>query len=275
MKVPGISLLMRALLVYSMLFGQHSCSQVALTTREKIDGFGAQVQQIIANFCYADLHNIVFCHRPFDKMEHNYDNDPDFIAKKEDLLNFMGNIITIEQAREQGYEIQENFCVDFFNENMERCLASLEKVKRIFRANKQHLGNYFNNGRFNIAVHIRRYNPHDGRIYGSRDLPDRLYLRVINKLRKKYGHLNPLIHIYSQGEKENFKKYKGKDIVLHLNESVEDTYLGLVFADVLVTGRSSLSYTAGYLSDGIVYYNFYRGGAPLPQWKSVTELLQE
>ena len=64
-----------------------------------------------------------------------------------------------------------------------------------------------------------------------------------------------------------------QDIILHLNESVEDTFTAMVLADILVTSRSSFSYTAAILSEGIVYYMpFWH--PPLPGWISVNEILK-
>jgi len=245
-----------------------------IANMRRYDGFGAHMLEIITAVIYAELHDREFCYRPFDAMEHNYDNDPDFLAKKEKLLNFFDYFETFDEAVQKNYTIVSEFYVPFFDENVEKCANSrpLKKIKKIFRANKN-TKNYFKNKNFNIAVHIRRPNPHDNRIYGT-DIPDDFYAEIINKLRAKYSSRNPLFHIYSQGDIENFDMYHAPDVILHLNESVEDTYLPLVLADVLVTGRSSFSYTAGYLSDGIVYYNSYMHAA-LPHWTPVEKLLAE
>lgn len=249
-----------------------SHKHVVITTNEKTDGFGAQVQQIITNFVYADLHNLEFCYRPFKKMEHNYDNDPAYIIKKEFLLNFIGNFLTIDEAVKKGYHIISDNFIPFFDAHVYAVEAPLSKLKKIFRANKN-IENYFNNENLNIAVHIRRPNPHDSWIYGT-DVPNDIYVNVINKLRTKYSSQNPLFHVYSQGDSNNFSMYEAPDVIFHLNESVEDTYQGMVFADVLVTGKSSISYTAGYLSDGIVYYTPY-AHAPLPHWIAIESILAE
>jgi len=42
--------------------------------------------------------------------------------------------------------------------------------------------------------------------------------------------------------------------VFHLNENLFDTFTGLVAAEILVTSRSSFSYSAAILSDGEIYY---------------------
>ena len=66
-----------------------------------------------------------------------------------------------------------------------------------------------------------------------------------------------MFHIYSQGELECFNNYKNDDTILHINEDICNTFMGLVAADVLVTSRSSLSYTAALLSYGEIYYKHF------------------
>jgi len=257
-------------------FGNSTCVNHAqgthnkgiITNRLEIDGFGSQFQEIIAAVVCAELTNKKFVYTPFKKMEHNYDNDPNFLAKKESFINFIDN-----------FELNKNY-IDasttmshkaFFDKNIIRCVNSFsfKKIKKVFRANKK-IERYFNNENLNIAIHVRRPNPHDTRIDGT-DTPDAVFLNIINKLRIIYSSKNPLFHLYSQGNNESFKKFHAPDIVFHINESVEDTFLAMVLADVLVIGISSLSYTAGLLSNGTVYY-FPFWHSPLPEWISIKQL---
>jgi hypothetical protein len=120
---------------------------------------------------------------------------------------------------------------------------------------------------FNIAMHVRRPNPDDNRREGT-DTPDSFYVNTINVLRNSIYKDRPVnIHIYSQGNEESFAIYQSLgNVILHLNESVEDTFTGMVYADALVTSRSSLSYVAALLSEGDVYYmRFWH--PPLKHWK--------
>ena len=94
---------------------------------------------------------------------------------------------------------------------------------------------------------------------------------IIQRLRGLYAARNPVFHLFSQGPSVQFARYESPDTVLHVNESVESTFTAMVLADVLVTGATSFSYTAGLLSEGTVYYiPFWH--APLPDWKSVATL---
>lgn len=239
-----------------------------ITNPYQVDGFGSQFQNIIAAALYAELTGKPFVYSPFQAMEHNYDNDPDFLAKKEDFINFIGNFELNDGSYGANNAISYKPIIDTYPELCAQS-ATLAKVKRLFRANKN--ADYFKNERFNIAIHLRRPNQQDNRIEGT-NTPDQLFLDTINALRTCYRDKKPFFHIYSQGNTAQFQAFAADDIVLHLNESVEDTFQAFVFADVLVTSASSLSYTAALLSESPVYYiPFWH--SPLPRWISIHELI--
>jgi hypothetical protein len=258
-------------LVVSLIFQQTGYATYRITSPERIDGFGAQFQTLIYSVIFAELNDFKFVYTPFGKMEHNYDNDPNFIARKEWLINFIDNF---EINEGDATKLTVSNAIQFFEQNLVRCInsRSLQKIKKLFKTNKNR-NDYFNDAFFNIVVHVRRYNPHDNRLYGPH-LPDDVFLQVIKNLREIYASKNPLFHIQSQGKEENFKEYLAPDVVLHLNESVEDSFISMVLADVLVTSPSSYSYTAGIISDAIVYYMpFWH--PPLPGWKLVEDLVNK
>lgn len=237
-----------------------------VTNPERNDGFGAQFLTIIGCVIYAELNNIEFTYTPFSAMEHNYDNDQKFLKKKEWLINFIGNFVINDSKSTNN---PKNI-VDFFfdDKNLKRLESSktLKKIRKIFRANKDHK-RYFPDSHFNVAIHIRRPNPHDNRVDGT-DTPDSVFLDLIHQLRLEYSEQKPTFHIYSQGEIGNFASFKANDVILHLNESIEDSFVSMIFADTLVTSRSTFSYCAALLSQGVVYYMPFCC-APLPNWKSI------
>lgn len=265
---------MRHILIYFYLFGsvilghQQCNAKQVITNPERTDGFGAQFQTIIYSVIYAELNDLEFVYTPFKDMEHNYDGEPNFLAKKEWLINFIDNF-EINKSNAIKQDVWN--VIQFFEGNLDKAVNSLalKKIKEIFRANKK-TQNYFNNKRFNIAIHVRRPNSHDSRLDGA-DTPDDFFLNIINKLRVVFSSKDPLFHVHSQGNSENFKAFNAQDIILHLNESTEDSFMAMVFADVLVTARSSFSYTAGLLSEGAIYYIPF-WCVPLPHWISVNEL---
>ncbi len=253
-----------------MTLGMPLCTSTVqqATHLQKTDGFGSQFLGIIGSVIVAELGNMQYVYTPFKTMEHNYNNDPNFLIKKEWLINFIDNF----ELSKNNTRVLGSTSFFYFEENLAKLANSfsLKKIKYIFRANKN-INKYFNNENLNIAVHIRRPNPHDNRIWGA-DTPDAVFLNIINKLRIIYSSKKPLFHIYSQGNNENFKTFDALDVVLHINASIEDSFTSMVLADVLVTSLSTFSYTAGLLSEGVVYYIPFVVD-PLPHWISVDTLL--
>lgn len=221
------------------------------------DGFGAQYQKIIETFIYCKIHNLNFIYRPLHYVEHNYDNDPEYINKLEKLMNLKTNILNIDKNN-NNYVKELDFgtiIMPFFENNIDFCCESnhMKFIKNCYCENKNK--DFFNNNKFNVAVHIRRDNSYDKGNAGERiTTPNSYYLNIINIIREKYKEKEIFFHIYSQGDINNFLDIANKDVYFYLNYDLIESFKGMVAADCLVTSPSSLSYTAALLSDGEIYY---------------------
>lgn len=226
------------------------------TVSERSDGFGAQFQTIIYCILLAENTGNTYIHNKIKSMEHNYDNDPEYLSKVELLMNITGNYNSIGEWNPM-YKIMsftpQNLIYNF-EKNMTFLMRSesLVKLKSNFWKNKKR--NFFNNDAINIALHIRRPNMHDNRIDGA-DTHLQYYFDVIERIKKTTVNDKRLIfHIYSQNDISEYDGFDKAGLCFHLNENMFDTFIGLVAADILVTSRSSFSYVAAILSDGIIYY---------------------
>ena len=224
------------------------------TTEKSYDGFGAQYQKIIETYIYCKIHNLNFVYDTFGAVEHNYENDPEYNNKLEDLINLKNNIVTLNE--DMSYKrIRFHDILPYLEKNIDKCCENehLEFIKKCFWENKNK--NFFNNDKFNVAVQIRRENIHDRGGAGERaTTPNQYYLNIINSIREKHKNKNILFHIYSQGRNENFVDLISCDVYFHLNENIIDTFIGMVASDVLVISPSSFSYIAALISDGEIYY---------------------
>lgn len=222
------------------------------TTIFQDDGFGAQYQKIIDTFIYCKLNNLNFLYTPFTNIAHNYNNNNNFTINMEHFINLKNNIPNSHNKQVKKIDYG-GIVMKFINNNIDLCYKSphLEFIKKCFWENKDK--NVFKNNKINIAVHVRRPNSQDNRKEGT-DTPDKYYLNIINIIRNKYQNRELLFHIYSQGESKNFEIFKAPDTILHLNEELPVTFIGMVGADILVTSASSLSYVAALLSNGVIYY---------------------
>jgi hypothetical protein len=220
------------------------------------DGFGSQFQHIICCILIAYKMGHTFVYNPLSIMEHNYDNEPDFIENMENLMNIKPYFITVNDESLMNkyieyWKMNAKYAIDASVESYVTD-ESLEKIKTMFWANKSR--DVFKNKKINVAVHIRRPNCNDNRIQGT-DTSDTFYMNAIERIRRDYTGKDLLFHIYSQGDIKNFDIYKAEDVVLHINQDLSSTFIELVASDVLVTSFSSLSYIAGYLTNGVVYYH--------------------
>jgi len=224
------------------------------TIQTSYDGFGAQYQKIIQTYIYCKLHNYNFLYKPFASIEHNYDNDDKYIEKAENVINLKNNIPNIDNNN--IIEIPYHKIRDFLDNNVDLwCDSShMAFIKECYWSNKSK--HYFNNDKFNVAIHIRRENLHDKCMAGERvTTPNSYYLNIMNIISKKHYDKNLLFHIYSQGNIDNFKEFlNNENIKLYLNYDVFETFNALVAADALVTSPSSFSYVAALISDGDIYF---------------------
>ena len=232
------------------------------------DGFGAQYIRIIQTYIYCKYRNIKFLYTPITKIEHNYYNNVNYIANIENMINLENNITNDIAciAKPIKYKLIRSWSDD----NMDFCCKSkdMEFIKKCFWENKDR--NVFNNECINIAVHIRRDNSHDIGLAGERTTTTNDYfLRVMNSIRNKYDKKQNLqFHIYSQGDKGNFKIIDNEDVLFHLDEDICKTFIGLVGADILVLSPSMLSYVAALISDGEIYYKKFWHN-PCSYWNQI------
>ena len=231
------------------------------------DGFGAQLQTIIWTYIYCKMKNQKFFYSPIEDIAHNYDNDPNFINSIEDLINLKDNIdLASNELKEIVKKIEGKLVRQIYkyiekNINSKDYMNYLNDFKKIFFLNKQKNNN---ENIINVAIHIRRPNPHDNRILGT-NTPDKYYLKIIKHIKNKYAEKNLKIHIYSQGDISNFQIYQDDNVLLHINEDMIDTFMGMVNSDILVTSASSFSYIAAFLNEGEIYYKKF-WHPPMEKW---------
>ena len=243
------------------------------------DGFGAQFQRFIWTCIYAEeCEQSTFVYRSPKKMAHNYDDDPKFIEKMDNIMNLKPHYMSYDDAlvtaREEGIQILTPDFYDIFNyveRNIDMCMKSesMTRIKHRFWENKNRDAVYAgfsaheDDHTLHLAAHIRRPNCDDTRPNSGEEYTDKYYIKSLLTIRDKYAKSRPndriMIHIYSQGAADKFASFIGnevigKDTVLHLNDTIEQTYLGMAAADILITSASSFSYSAAFFSDGDIYY---------------------
>jgi hypothetical protein len=221
------------------------------------EGFGAQYQKIIQTYIYCKIHKLDFVYSPLEDLEHNYDNDIEYVDKLENTMNLKINIINLNENIAAEQLDYGSIVMKYFEKNIDECCECehMKFIKDCFWVNKNK--DYFKNDKLNVAIHIRRDNLHDNGRAGERvTTPNSYYLNIMNIIREKYNDKDNqvLFHIYSQGDETKFIDLVNSDVKMYLNYDIIESFIGMVAADILVTSPSSLSYVAALISDGEIYY---------------------
>lgn len=241
------------------------------------DGFGSQFQLIISLILVCIENGYQFIYNPIHSLEHNYENDANFICKANHTMNLSSKFPTIEH-QSQVEELRIHICdmtvkyvVDADIEKYTK-EESLKLIREMFWENKDRSllfqGDSLKKLNTHVAIHIRRPNPHDANSFVDKDTPkddyfyrvgtpDSYYLKVMQIIRESHSPEKPplLFHIYSQGDVSLFNSFVSEDTVLHINSDVFLSFTEMVGADVLFTSFSSFSYIAAFLNEGIIYYH--------------------
>lgn len=226
---------------------------------------------------------------PKMKVDHNYENDPCFTNKSYDFIGlwrlfpYEGELTKyplvasynecsldtlMQEVKKSPELVQRYFSSDIYT----RIVESWREDKQDWAYRVLQRGQY-GPKEFHLSMHVRRLNPCDDRLEGQ-TIPLRRYIPMLEKAFRdlsedpqwdKSGVL--LLHVFSQGEETEFlllNEIVGKKVeeniigaeskvVLHLCESVFDTYVGMAMADALITSPSGLSIGAALYSKGPIY----------------------
>ena len=231
------------------------------TNAKRTDGFGAQVQTIVWSYICAKMKGVEFVYTPFTEIEAgNFDNDPHFMEKLENFLGFKDKLPLVSKEMQPISPFHEIY--SFIESNI--CAPEVKQYStelyNIFSNGKMSPFVYNTDSDFHVAVHIRRPSKHD--ISPRGHTPDKMYLDVMERIRQDHPNKNLFFHIYSLNPTNStagidVEKYKRQDTILHIDDSIQDTFQAFVFSDILVTSDSSFSYVAAFLNRGEIYYKSF------------------
>lgn len=255
---------------------------IAITNTQTLgDGFGEHYRNIILSMALAEFKDLMFVYSPFQHLTHSND-DLEFDEKMDNMINLKKYLEINNENTNEKYTIASIRKMDLYHFYDNNILAfeksnTLKLIKMAFKEKNVNPWVKECTNSKNIAIHIRRADAYDSQplllnnFIKRLKVPVNLYISIISQLLDNYP--NSKIHIYSQltDNQSEFDVYKSIDenrIILHIDEVLEKTFVEMVFADILVTAPSALSYTAGLLSDNKIYYLSY-SSPPLSHWNII------
>lgn len=235
-------------------------------------GIGHQMANWIAGYWYAKQFGLRFAHLPFST------------DKWESFLGFGEGEMTVKQLLQKGWIIRT---IPLFDEIRPETIIFVKKImssysgqkvvficeqdqfykeqygvmdslkKKFYSApsrNNDHL--IYSKDHFNIAIHVRRgdimadpSNPNLVKRYLSNNYFEKVLRQVIELV-----HIVRPIHIYffSQGKPKDYPEFASfSNLHWCLDMNTQDSFLHMVYADLLITSKSSFSYKPALLCNGI------------------------
>lgn len=252
-------------------------------------GIGHQIANWIAGYWYAQQFNLKFAHIPFSTKQWD------------DFLGFGYGETQVTDLKKQGYKIRK---LPLFNEKNDKevrlnkliiqsyagehvvfvaeqdqfyrdqfgVMADIQKKFYNAPARKNNRLIYSPDN-FNIAIHVRRgdimanpANPNLAMRYLSNDYFEKVLRQVIENIQ-----IDKPVHIYffSQGKPEDYPEFASyPNLHWCLDMDAQSSFLHFVFADLLITSKSSFSYKPALLNKGIKVCprNFWHGYPNSKDW---------
>lgn len=252
-------------------------------------GIGHQMANWIAGLWYARQFGLKFAHIPFST------------PQWDDFLGFGIGEKTVKDLKKQGYKIRR---LPLFNEIDKNEIELNKKIiqsyggkkvvfiaeqdqfyreqfgvinelkKKFYNApSRKNDSLIYSKENFNIAIHVRRgdimldpTNPNLVMRYLSNDYFENVLKQIVDNL-----SIYKPIHIYffSQGKQEDYPEFaKFSNIHWCLDMNAQESFLHLVYADLLITSKSSFSYKPALLNNGIKVCpkNFWHGYPNSKDW---------
>ena len=235
-------------------------------------GIGHQIANWIAGYWFAQQFRLKFAHIPFST------------KKWDDFLGFGYGNPKVEDLKIKGYKIRRLPLFDEKNNAemllIKRIIQSYAGKRVVFVAEQDQFYHdqfgvieyirkkfysapsrkndrlTYSPDNFNIAIHVRRgdimtdpNNPNLTMRYLSNDYFEKVLKQVVDNI-----NVNKPIHIYffSQGKPEDYPEFAGyPNLHWCLEMGAQDSFLHFVYADLLITSKSSFSYKPALLSYGI------------------------
>jgi hypothetical protein len=264
------------------LAGGYIGTQCHITIAGRDDGAGSQALARMSAICIAKTYGLTYVHTPFRLMEHNEGPPDQWAATWERIFNLGDGEISIDDCRLPRVEI-DDFMADrrlwsapcllsagHFSRIVDRMPDAYHSViprlreKYYLAATRRPRSNVID-----VCAHLRRgydvntENPETAYRYVANGTMAKC-ITMTQSVLKELG-LASRVRLFSQGDERQFASLRDIGCELCLDTPAVPTFREFVEADVLITTRSSFSYTAAILNDGVKLYE-RSSRSPMSDW---------
>lgn len=244
----------------------------------KNDGAGSQAQAAMSAICFAEAHGLEYVHRPFTTIEHPETGMAEWARAWETHFNLGDGerqlcqtdapVIALDRLpmvpRADDVIVAAQHYLHFCNSDPNAWERVVPLLRKKYSRNKGRKSR----AELHIAVHMRRGDISGENWKVARNFtPNASFLAALKRILAIVSAKVPdvRVSVFSQGHPEIFADFSRLGCELRLDEPALATHAELVDADVLVMSKSSFSYTAALLGEGIAVYDPHKY-RPLSDW---------
>ena len=260
-------------------------------------GIGHQMANWIAGLWFAKLFGLNFAHIPFsnaswefflgfgeeeislDALVNNQDfkkvklplfdetKKAEVVLIKKIIISYQGEKVVFLAEQDQFYRDQIGVIPDLQNKFYS---AKARKKDQLIYVNDT----------FTIAIHVRRGDISTWKEQRKSSNIERwqsndYFVNTLTNVIRQIQTKKPIrVYLFSQGEQTDFPEFEQFDNIQYcLDMGAQDSFLHMVYADVLISSRSSFSYKPALLNKGlkIVPPNFWHGYPKTDDWVIASE----
>ncbi len=252
------------------------------------DGVGSQMHGRLSTLLYARHYNITYIHTPLENLEHLPEGaNPEKITRDwEEFFNLGDGEVQRKEIPDTPRFLRKphrvwlrpdrfyavTHCHRAMMWHPQAYASWLPEFRRRYHKTPKPELTFYPPYKHHIAVHLRRGDvSHAGKEsfrYTSENQLLGPILKHAENIQNSTGR-DCLIHVFSQGQPDEFSQLRGAGAQLHLDEDPMVSFHHLVAADSLFMAKSTFSYLAGMLSSGHCYYE--PSWLPcMPGWRNFT-----
>ena len=249
-----------------------------ITCSGRADGAGKQALARISGINFAKAFGATYVDTPFSRLDHASGEMADWLDAWEKCFNLGKGeeridgrpyeIVDYEDYLLNGRPITGNVVL-----RLQQCYWLNRRYPDTFEVIAPALRDKFgaanrapNKDRFVVAIHVRRGDVDQSRNI-SRFTPNVSILQTITLIRSVLDELDikATYHVHSQGKAEDFADFAKLGCELHLDTDAIETMRQIVDSDVLVMAKSTFSYVAALINNGVKLYE-PMGDPPMSSW---------
>ena len=257
-------------------------------------GIGHQMANWIAGYWFAQQFGLQFAHIPFSNAKWDFFlgfgegeketanlltneykkvrlplfdeyNEAEVFLNKKIIASYSSQKVVFVAEQDQGYRDQYGV-IESIQEKFHNA-AARQKDTVIFDSNN-----------LNIAIHVRRGDIVIGQENQNANLLMRwqgndYFVKVLKNVLNSLETNKPIaIYLFSQGVESDFIEFtEFKNLHFCLDMNAQDSFLHMVFADLLISSKSSFSYKPALLSKGVKVCpeDFWHGYPDSKDWMLV------